>query len=154
MESLVGKKWYELSNEIKCGLISTATAIDGRTGEKCNEGKCIIDLNDTYFINGQVIDGEIVIYSESIIYNQSEWTIDRYLIDYQNGYSVEVEVATLNEAKALAEDNISYTQESISIRKDGETISTLYWYDVEAEEHDEVIADFGIVGFYGSWKDF
>lgn len=76
----------------------------------------------------------------------------KYTINYHTGVSEEVEVMDLQEAKELAYNGISYTQENVSIEQDGEVITTAYWYGVVPSEDDEVLVEIG-GGHYQTWSD-
>lgn len=76
-----------------------------------------------------------------------------YLINYQNGFTQNVEVQNLEEVKAEVLDGISYTGCSITIELDGEIVSRLNWYGIEPAEEDEVLVRFGDFGFYSNWID-
>lgn len=74
MRNLEGMKWYQLTETEKCDLLMTATAIDGRTGNKAKETcECIVDLENGLSVSGyvEVTDEENIISvdEESIIYN-------------------------------------------------------------------------------------
>ena len=76
----------------------------------------------------------------------------KYYVDFGTGAGNKG-FDSLKEAMEYAEENCSYTQESIKILEDGEQRAVLPWYGVKAEEDDEVIVNFGDFGFYGSWWD-
>lgn len=78
-----------------------------------------------------------------------------YTVNFNTGAGNQ-EANTLEEAKQLAVEGISYTQENITIEKDGEAITTARWYGVEPSEEDY---EAGIVleeiggGHYALWSD-
>lgn len=77
----------------------------------------------------------------------------KYIINYHTGVTEEVEVKDLNEAKDLAQEGMSYTQEKVTIESsDGKVITTAYWYGVEPDEDDAVLVNVG-EGFYQQWSD-
>lgn len=67
---LVGKKWGELSAELKEDLLSNCNPVDNMC-ETVKEGDCIIDFLDYEYVSvlGAVKDGEVVIDDEAIIYD-------------------------------------------------------------------------------------
>ena len=69
MNKLVGIRWGELSKEKRSSLLKNATCIDGKTGNNVNDGECIIDLTDTLSVCGNIIDGEVVINDNALIYD-------------------------------------------------------------------------------------
>lgn len=75
----------------------------------------------------------------------------KYIVDFGTGVTEECE--TLEEAKKYAEDNCSYTQQSIKIIQGGEEVAVSRWYGVPAGEEDEGIAYFSDFGFYGEWEE-
>lgn len=80
--------------------------------------------------------------------------MNKYYINYGTGAGDEYIEGTLDEAKKVAEDGLSYTQQDVKIQtEDGEDVSVLAWYGVQPEEDDAVVARFGDYGFYGEWVD-
>lgn len=69
MKNLIGKKWMQLSESEKSELLKNPSAINGETGNRCEDGECIIDLTENMSVFGEVVDGEIVINNEATIYN-------------------------------------------------------------------------------------
>ena len=69
MKNLIGKKWMELSEAEKNELLKNPSAVNGETGNRCDEGECIVDLTENMSVFGEVVDGEIVINNEAVIYN-------------------------------------------------------------------------------------
>ena len=67
---LVGKKWGELSAELKEDLLSNCNPVDNMC-ETVKDGECIIDFLDYEYVSvlGAVKDGEVVIDDEAIIYD-------------------------------------------------------------------------------------
>lgn len=74
-----------------------------------------------------------------------------YTIDYHTGVVREVD-AELDQVKRQAVSGIAYTQENISIRLDGEVVTTARWYGLEPEADDDVLMRVGD-GFYQMWDD-
>lgn len=73
MDNLVGKKWGELDRETQELLLKNTNFIDGVTGNDIvNDGECIIDFSDILSVGGKVIDDEIIIDDNSILYNPCE----------------------------------------------------------------------------------
>ena len=69
MSKLVGTRWGELSKKTKNSLLKNATCINGKTCNEVNDGECIIDLTDTLSVCGNIIDGELVIDDDALIYD-------------------------------------------------------------------------------------
>ena len=67
---LIGKKWGELSAELKEDLLSNCSAVDNMS-ETIDNGECIVDFLDYEYVSvlGAVKDGEVVIDDEAIIYD-------------------------------------------------------------------------------------
>ena len=67
---LIGKKWGELSTELKEDLLSNCNPVDNMC-ETVKEGNCIIDFLEYEYVSilGAVKDGEVVIDDEAIIYD-------------------------------------------------------------------------------------
>lgn len=78
----------------------------------------------------------------------------KYYIDYGTGAGNEYVEGTLDEAKKVAEDGLSYTQTDVKVQtEDGEDVAILKWYGVQPNEDDVVTAQFGDYGFYSEWSD-
>ncbi len=78
----------------------------------------------------------------------------KYFINYGTGTGDEYVEGTLDEAKKVAEDGLSYTQTDVSIQsEDGEDVAILKWYGVQPNEDDIVTAQFGDYGFYSGWTE-
>ena len=67
---LVGKKWGELSKELKEDLLSNCNPVDNMC-ETVKDGECIVDFLGYEYVSvlGAVKDGEVVIDDEAIIYD-------------------------------------------------------------------------------------
>ena len=67
---LVGKKWGELSAELKEDLLSNCNPVDNMC-ETVKEGDCIIDFLEYEYVSvlGAVKDGEVVIDGNATIYD-------------------------------------------------------------------------------------
>lgn len=65
-----------------------------------------------------------------------------YTIDYHTGVIREVD-AELGQVKRQAVSGIAYTQENISIRLDGDVVTTARWYELEPEADDDVLMRVG-----------
>lgn len=61
---LHGVIWKDLNEETKQELLSNANVWDN-----IKEGECIIDLTEKFSIEGEIVDGEIIIKDNAIIYN-------------------------------------------------------------------------------------
>lgn len=57
---------------------------------------------------------------------------------------------TLEEAKAEADDMITYTQQNIVIYKDGLEVTRRTWWGVTPDEEEENIIEIG-GGYYSDW---
>ena len=69
MKDFNGMKWSDLTQEEKDLLMSEARAVDARNGQSVNDGECIVDLLYPYSVSGRVVDGEIIVDQEAVIYN-------------------------------------------------------------------------------------
>lgn len=73
-----GMKWKELKKEEQENLLKQANPIDGRTGSEMEEdGECIIDFEE-YSVSGEVIDGEIIIEDEKMLYNPEDGVVTKW----------------------------------------------------------------------------
>lgn len=78
----------------------------------------------------------------------------KYYINYGTGAGNEYVEGTLEDAKKVAEDGLSYTQTDVKVQtEDGEDVAILKWYGVQPEKDDVVTAQFGDYGFYGEWTN-
>lgn len=68
---IIGMKWKDLKEETKQFLLEDAVTSDGDCNIVLN-GECIVDLTSTLSVTGEVIDEEIVIDDNAIIYNPEE----------------------------------------------------------------------------------
>ena len=75
MNKLVGVRWGDLLDITKEDLLERANCINGINGDLTNEGECIIDLTSELSVAGNIIDGEILINDDAIIYNPAEGVI-------------------------------------------------------------------------------
>lgn len=66
--NIVGMKWKDLKEETKQFLLKDAITSDGDCNVVLN-GECIVDLTNNLSVEGKVIDGEIIIDNNAIIYN-------------------------------------------------------------------------------------
>lgn len=66
-----GVTWGSITEEERTALLKNASIIDAESGNEFTKesGECTIDLAYGYSIAGKLVDGEIVIGAESIIYN-------------------------------------------------------------------------------------
>lgn len=76
----------------------------------------------------------------------------KYYINYNTGAGNDY-ADTLKEAKEIAERNLAYTQESVTIEFDGEEVARLPWWGMTPQEDDVITEQFGDFGFYGGWSD-
>ena len=70
---LHGVKWRDLKEETKQELLSNANVWDN-----VKEGECIIDLTNELSVAGNIVDGEILINDDAIIYDPTEGVILEY----------------------------------------------------------------------------
>lgn len=78
----------------------------------------------------------------------------KYFINYGTGAGNEYVEGTLDEAKKVAEDGLSYTQTDVKVQtEDGDDVAILKWYGVQPGEDDIITAQFGDYGFYSEWVD-
>lgn len=69
VETLIGKKWGELSPEMKEILLSKANAVSGFDSEPVFEGEAICDFRDTPIsVSCEVSDGEVTIDDTAELY--------------------------------------------------------------------------------------
>ena len=61
---LHGVIWRDLKEETKKKLLSNANIWDN-----VKDGDCIIDLTEKFSVEGEIVDGEIIIKDNAIIYN-------------------------------------------------------------------------------------
>ena len=61
---LHGVIWKDLNEETKQELLSNANVWDN-----VKEGECIIDLTEKFSVEGEIINGEIIINDNAVIYN-------------------------------------------------------------------------------------
>ena len=68
-DTLVGKKWSELSEKEQDALLENANAVIYTGEDLYGDGECIFDLTEKYSIVGKVVDGEKIIDDDAVIYN-------------------------------------------------------------------------------------
>ena len=70
LSGLVGKKWGELSTELKEDLLSNCNPVDNMC-ETVKDGECIVDFLGYEYVSvlGAVKDGEVVIDDNAVIYD-------------------------------------------------------------------------------------
>ena len=70
LSGLIGKKWGELSAELKEDLLSNCNPVDNMC-ETIDNGECIVDFLDYEYVSvyGEVKDGEISIDDNAAIYD-------------------------------------------------------------------------------------
>lgn len=78
----------------------------------------------------------------------------KYYVNYGTGAGNRTVEGSLEEAMQVAEDGLTYTQQSVHIQnEDGDEVAWLPWYGVAPEEEDVVTCRFGDSGFYGEWHE-
>lgn len=66
---MIGKKWSSFTEDEKFEMIKTAHAVNGVSGNPAlKDGLCIIDLDYPYSIPGELVNGEIVISNDAVVY--------------------------------------------------------------------------------------
>jgi len=74
-------------------------------------------------------------------------------IDFGTGVA-QSGIMTLDDAKEMAHDEMTYTQEHVSIYSDdGQLLAISRWYGVLPTEDDDVLETFDDYGFYAEWTD-
>ena len=68
MSKLVGIKWGRLENETQDWLLEKANCVDG-DGNNVENGECIVDLTDNLSIAGEIVNDELIINDDAVIYN-------------------------------------------------------------------------------------
>lgn len=68
-DTLVGKKWSELSEKEQDALLENANAVIYTGEDLYGDGECIFDLTEKYSIVGKVVNGEKIIDDDAVIYN-------------------------------------------------------------------------------------
>jgi len=68
---IIGMKWKDLKEETKQFLLEDAITSDGNCCAVLT-GECIVDLTDNLSVEGKVIDGNIIIDNDAVIYNPKE----------------------------------------------------------------------------------
>ena len=76
-----------------------------------------------------------------------------YTVDFGTGVKRE-EIETLDEAEKIAEEGMSYTQESVKIWYDNKPVAVSYWIGKKpTEEDDNVLLQIGDYGYYTNWVE-
>jgi len=66
----IGKKWGELSDDIRNELLKNCNCVDGITGNDTENGECIVDLTDNLSVSGFIKDfEELIINDDAVIYD-------------------------------------------------------------------------------------
>ena len=68
-DTLVGKKWSELSEKEQDALLENANAVIYTGEDLYGDGECIFDLTEKYSIVGKVINGGKYVDDDAVIYN-------------------------------------------------------------------------------------
>jgi len=67
---LIGCKWGQIAADTQSQLLRNASAVDGVVGDNMKiDGPCIIDLMDNLAVSGNVVDGDIIIADDAILYD-------------------------------------------------------------------------------------
>lgn len=72
MSKLKGMKWGEVKKEVQEELLRNCNCIDGSIFQNTFIGECIIDLTENLSVAGKIINDEIIIDDEAIIYDPVE----------------------------------------------------------------------------------
>ena len=70
MKKYIGKKWCQLTIEQQEELLKVANVWDN-----VKVGECIVDFNDNLSIAANIVDDEIIISDDAILYDPSEGVI-------------------------------------------------------------------------------
>lgn len=70
LSGLIGKKWGELSTELKEDLLNNCNPVDNMC-ETVKDGECIVDFLGYEYVSvyGEVKDGEVIVDDDAIIYD-------------------------------------------------------------------------------------
>lgn len=107
MNKLIGARWGDLLDITKEDLLERANCINGINGDLTNEGECIVDLTNDLSVAGEIINDEIVINDDAIIYNPEDGII---LEPKKINFEIN-DIMTVNEAAKIfnvAESTIRY----------------------------------------------
>ena len=95
MSKLVGIKWGRLEKETQDWLLRDCNCVGGRDGSDTNDGECIVDLTDELSVPGKIVNGELVIDYDAVIYNPiGEYESDGTTFEINN-------IMTMNEAAEM-----------------------------------------------------
>ncbi|WP_350303318.1 hypothetical protein [Bacillus pumilus] len=79
---------------------------------------------------------------------------EKYIVDFNNGVTWDLEVDNLDSAKKEAEEGMSYTKENVYIKDpEGRVLLVSRWNGVQADMMDDVLFEFGSGGFYSTWEN-
>lgn len=95
---------------------------------------------------------------EYIRENNEVLKMQTFIINYNNGFTIELEGNDLREVQKVAEEQMSYTGQNITIEtEDGQILAVSRWYGYEPSEGEKedgfVLTEFGNSGFYGTWEE-
>ena len=68
-KELIGRTWGSLTEAIKNALLSNASPVSGIDSNRVLSGPCIVDFDGNLSVDGNVIDNEIVIDDNAVLYN-------------------------------------------------------------------------------------
>lgn len=140
--------------------IKFAPIIGYYDGEKIHVEDIHIKPHDVYHCRRDYLDGD----NQSYQINKKRFKVisdnepDKWYVNFNNGMGEWI-TGTLDDAKALADNEAAYTQENISISdENGKIVSVRPWvgckYDPDEEEDDtNDCIFFGDFGYYASWND-
>lgn len=95
MSKLVGIKWGRLEKETQDWLLRDCNCVDGRDESDTDDGECIVDLTDELSVPGKIVNGELVIDYDAVIYNPiGEYESDGTTFEINN-------IMTVNEASEM-----------------------------------------------------
>ena len=78
--------------------------------------------------------------------------MSRFYVDFNTGEGNEEVNGTLEDAKRIAVEGITYNQMDITIFDEEENeVARLPWYDVKPSDDDVVTVQYGDRGFYSEW---
>ena len=113
MERLVGIKWGKLPRETQEWLLERSNCTDGRDCSNVKEDKCIVDFEEGLSVAGKIIDDEIIIKDNAIIYSSIN---DIELVSKEFNFTIN-DVLIVNEAAEIWGITEGAIRASIKARK-------------------------------------
>ena len=95
MSKLVGVKWGKLEKATQEYLLKNCNCVNGVTGRTVFNGDCIVDLTENLSVDGKIVNGDIIIYDDTKIYDpEGEYGSDGTTFEINN-------VMTVSEAAGI-----------------------------------------------------